>query len=190
MAIDANNLRKLIGPTSKLPSATNQKLVYRWDLGQEYLVWFNTATGKLINCSYRAAVSPTAKALRESVNGYLPESRPTGSVPCSITSSKMGACDGWTYAQHSSEFSEYLRYHLKNSTSGSNATIAALTNNIINTPQSAQKNQFAYADYTQDWAANPTEAIFAVPPVTECTQVEAGDTGLFAVHSSLTQLRF
>ena len=101
MAIDANKLRKQMGPTSQLPKETNQKLVYRWDLGREYLLWFNAATEKVINCTFRAAVAPTAEALRESVNGYLPNSRPAGSGPCSISgSSRMGACDEWEVSLH------------------------------------------------------------------------------------------
>ena len=101
----------------------------------------------------------------------------------------MGACDEWEVSLHGGPCgknlyeAENLRYRVKNGTAGENATIAALTNDIIYPPQcTSEKSQFAYADYTLDWASNPAEAVFLVPADSECTQ--AG----FAAHPSLREL--
>ena len=89
--------KRRLGPTSFLPQDENQILVYRYDLGYQYLLHVDAtpATPKVLNCSRAPLGVPQNKtAWERGYFGELGNAATTGPAPCAPPAP---GCELWEY---------------------------------------------------------------------------------------------
>ena len=187
-------MKERAGPTSLLPTAENQVVVYDYIGQKEYGLWVDATSSKtspkLINCTiFPFPVNVTKEQFRYSFLGALPtKSSKEQDVPCGYSGK---TCEIWGYVNTFSSGCEGHAYlgqepmrgtfePAPSSAGGGDQLLRRFTNDIfLNTSMPKEciigdsGTRWYHQDYMQDWAPAPSSDVFQVPPDSQCAQGKA-----------------
>ena len=186
------------GPTSLLPAAENQVVVFDYTGQKEYGLWVDATSSRsaprVINCTifpFKNTVTP--EQFKASLMGSLgTKGQPEGSVPCGYAGK---TCEVWGYVNTFSIGCEGKAYEgheplvgtfeprpmgVAADAASSSFIFRSVTNDIYmnsSLPKACAEaegsTRWYHTTYLQDWAPSPSADVFKVPPDSQCAKGEA-----------------
>jgi predicted DNA-binding transcriptional regulator AlpA len=193
-------MKERAGPTSLLPLAENQVVVYDYVGQKEYGLWVDATLSKtapkILNCTifpFRNTV--TKEHFKTSFLGFLPaQSSSEGSAPCGYSGKR---CEVWGFVNN---FSTSCEGHAYPGTepirgtfepSSSSSIYRGITNDIFENTQMPKECHIGdsairwyHQTYLQDWIPSPAASVFQVPPDSQCATGQAAHGSVVTGASS------
>jgi hypothetical protein len=182
-ALDSDKMLLRRGPTSLLPAAENQIVVWDYANAQETVMWVDTSATKprLINCTrLHSGVPSTPARVAESFSGYIYKAHDLGN-----TSGLCEGCQQWQWVNQGSQPCPPPHNGTRTSVrepetwtlgaalnSGGGAPMYPLhtmDNQVWNKPcGESARYMFANSDWQEGYTTPAELSLFAVPPDAQC----------------------